>query len=154
MKAKPWTAALCAGLLTGAAQAEGLLPYRDARAVARGERIYAAFCAACHGADLEGEADWKTRDAEGYLPAPPHDASGHTWHHPDAVLIDIVRRGTAAVVGQGYRSRMPGHAGTLTEAEMREVLAYVKSTWPERVIAIHDRINEEAGDQARAPDPP
>ena len=36
-------------------------------------------------------------------------------------------------------------AGALTEAEMREVLAYIKSTWPDRVIAIHDRINVEAG---------
>lgn len=145
MQAKRAMATLCAGLIAGAAQAEGLLPLGDAGAVARGERIYDALCAACHGADLEGEPDWKTRDAEGYLPAPPHDETGHTWHHSDAVLLDIVRRGTAAVVGQGYRSRMPGYAGTLTDAEMREVLAYIKSTWPDRVIAIHDRINEDAG---------
>lgn len=145
MQAKRAMATLCAGLIAGAAQAEGLLPHGDAGAVARGERIYDALCAACHGADLEGEPDWKTRDAEGYLPAPPHDETGHTWHHSDAVLLDIVRRGTAAVVGQGYRSRMPGYAGTLTDAEMREVLAYIKSTWPDRVIAIHDRINEDAG---------
>jgi len=145
MTARWWMAALCAGLTAGAAQADGLLPYRDAGAVARGERIYGANCASCHGTDLAGEPDWKSRDADGYLPAPPHDATGHTWHHPDAVLLDIVRRGTAAVVGQGYRSRMPGYAGTLTEAEMRAVLAYIKSNWPDRVIATHDRINEEAG---------
>ncbi len=136
---------LALGAMAGAAQAEGVLPYRDADAVARGERLYEATCATCHGRDLQGEPNWKTRDAEGYLPAPPHDETGHTWHHPDAVLLDIVRRGTAAVVGQGYQSRMPGYAGALTEAEMREVLAYIKSTWPDRVIAIHDRINVEAG---------
>jgi mono/diheme cytochrome c family protein len=126
-----------------AGASDGLLPYRDAGAVARGGQIYANTCAACHGADLQGEPDWKNRDAEGYLPAPPHDETGHTWHHPDGVLLDIVRRGTAAVVGQGYKSRMPGYAGVLSETEMREVLAYIKSTWPERVIGIHDRINEE-----------
>lgn len=136
------------GLLTGpvlAAEPAGLLPYLDAAAVARGAQIYAAACAACHGTTLQGQPDWQTRDAEGYLPAPPHDETGHTWHHPDALLLEIVRRGTAAVVGQGYQSRMPGYAGTLTEAEMREVLAYVKSTWPARVIDIHNRMNAQVG---------
>lgn len=129
----------------GAAGEAAALPYTDAGAVALGRQIYAATCASCHGADLEGQPGWQTRDAEGYLPAPPHDETGHTWHHPDAVLLEIVRRGTAAVVGQGYRSRMPGYAGTLTEAEMRAVLAYIKSTWPARVIETHDRINLQAG---------
>lgn len=137
--------AFSVGFIVKGAQAEGLLPYRDADAVLRGERIYETHCAECHGADLAGEPDWKTRDAQGYLPAPPHDETGHTWHHPDALLLDIVRRGTAAVVGQGYRSRMPGYTSSLTESEMREVLAYIKSTWPDRVIAIHNKINDEAG---------
>ncbi|SEL95422.1 Cytochrome c [Roseovarius azorensis] len=142
-------AVVCAGILcsypASADQTGGLLPYRDAEAVARGAEIYAATCAACHGEQLQGAPNWKTRDAEGYLPAPPHDETGHTWHHPDALLLELVRRGTAAVVGQGYRSRMPGYAGELTEAEMRDVLAYIKSTWPKRVIEVHDRINAEAG---------
>jgi mono/diheme cytochrome c family protein len=75
------------------------------------------------------------------LPAPPHDASGHTWHHPDRVLFDITKRGTAAVVGGGYESGMPGFGGTLTDAEIRATLAYIKSTWPRRVRETHDRIN-------------
>lgn len=129
----------------GAVAEEGLLPWQDPDALAIGAMIYEAECAACHGASLEGQDDWKSRDAEGYLPAPPHDVSGHTWHHPDAQLLDIVRRGTAAVVGQGYRSRMPGYAGKLTEYEMRAVLAYIKSTWPRRVIETHDEINRKAG---------
>lgn len=128
-----------------AAEPAGLLPYRDAEAVARGALIYDRVCAVCHGATLQGQPDWKTRDAEGYLPAPPHDETGHTWHHPDTLLLEIVRRGTAAVVGQGYQSRMPGYAGTLTEAEIREVLAYIKSTWPARVIDIHNRMNAQDG---------
>jgi mono/diheme cytochrome c family protein len=107
--------------------------------------VYEAQCATCHGAKLEGQPDWKSRDAEGYLPAPPHDVSGHTWHHPDAQLLDIVRRGTEAVVGQGYRSRMPGYEDKLTEYEMRAVLAYIKSTWPRRAIEIHEEINRNAG---------
>ena len=133
---------LCAG---GAMAEEGFLPWRDPDALAIGAMVYEAECATCHGARLEGQRDWKRRDAEGYLPAPPHDVNDHTWHHPDAQLLDIVRRGTAAVVGQGYRSRMPGYAGKLTEYEMRAVLAYIKSTWPRRVIETHDEINRNAG---------
>jgi mono/diheme cytochrome c family protein len=130
----------------GAAMAgEARAPWRDADTVALGAMVYGAECATCHGANLEGQPEWKTRDAEGYLPAPPHDETGHTWHHPESMLLDIVRRGTAAVVGQGYRSRMPGYAGKLTEAEMRAVLAYIKSTWPPRAIEIHNEINRKAG---------
>ncbi|MBE0454820.1 MAG: cytochrome c [Roseovarius sp.] len=124
---------------------EARLPWQDAEVVALGAMVYEAECAVCHGANLEGQPDWKSRDADGYLPAPPHDASGHTWHHPDAQLLDILRRGTEAVVGLGYRSRMPGYKGRLTEAEMRAVLAYIKSTWPRRVIEIHEEINRNAG---------
>ena len=59
----------------------------DVDVVALGAKIYQARCASCHGAELEGQANWRERGADGILPAPPHDASGHTWHHPDAVLF-------------------------------------------------------------------
>ena len=100
--------------------------------LARGEAIYAEACAACHGADLEGEPDWRSPGPDGRLPAPPHDASGHTWHHPDRVLLDITMRGTAAVVGGGYESNMPGFADSYSEEELRDVLEWIKTQWPER----------------------
>ncbi|MBC7152760.1 MAG: cytochrome c [Rhizobium sp.] len=100
--------------------------------LARGEAIYAEACAACHGANLEGEPDWRSPGPDGRLPAPPHDASGHTWHHPDRVLLDITMRGTAAVVGGGYESNMPGFADSYSEQELRDVLEWIKTQWPER----------------------
>ena len=100
--------------------------------IAQGPQIYADQCAACHGADLEGQPDWRTPLASGRLPAPPHDESGHTWHHSDEVLFRIVKEGTAAIVGGGYESDMPGFADVLSDAEIRAVLDYIKSTWPER----------------------
>ncbi|CUI00407.1 c-type cytochrome [Leisingera aquaemixtae] len=125
-------------------QAAGILPYQDPEAVALGEAVYLDHCASCHGADLQGEPNWQDRDSDGYLPAPPQDESGHTWHHPDAQLLDITRRGVAEVVGNGYRSRMGGFAGVLTEEEMLAVLAYIKSRWPAKVIARHNQINSQA----------
>lgn len=104
----------------------------SAEVIAQGRQVYADQCAACHGAELEGQPDWRTRLPSGRLPAPPHDASGHTWHHSDEVLFRIVRQGTAAIVGNGYESDMPGFDGVLSDAEIRAVLDYIKSTWPER----------------------
>lgn len=128
----------------GRPAAEIRIPHDDPRAVAAGRTLYAEHCAACHGADLEGEPDWRERDADGYLPAPPHDETGHTWHHPDAQLFDITKRGIEAVVGGGYRSRMIGYDGILTDDEILAVLAYIKSTWPARVVEVHDEINAAA----------
>ncbi|RSK32311.1 c-type cytochrome [Rhodovulum iodosum] len=100
--------------------------------LARGQAIYAQACASCHGAALEGQIDWRSRGPDGRLPAPPHDATGHTWHHSDRVLLDITMRGTAAVVGGGYESNMPGFADIYSEDELRDVLEWIKTQWPER----------------------
>lgn len=121
-----------------------MLPYRDQAAVAEGARVYAGYCASCHGADLKGEPGWQQRDAEGYLPAPPHDASGHTWHHPDGQLIALTAYGSAQIAGGGYKSRMAGYSGVLSDQEILNVLAYIKSTWPAEVIARHNEINARA----------
>lgn len=118
-----------------------LLAYEDPEVIALGKAVYADQCASCHGADLGGQENWRDRGDDGLLPAPPHDASGHTWHHPDAQLIDITTRGTAAVVGRGYQSNMPGYAEILSEDEIKAALAYIKSTWPADVIATHNEIN-------------
>ena len=104
----------------------------NAETIALGRTIYETQCAACHGAQLEGQPDWQMPLPSGRLPAPPHDATGHTWHHPDDILFRIVKEGTAAIVGGGYESDMPGFADVLSDAEILAVLAYIKSTWPER----------------------
>ncbi|PKP75325.1 MAG: cytochrome C [Alphaproteobacteria bacterium HGW-Alphaproteobacteria-6] len=114
----------------------------SAGVIAQGRQVYADHCAACHGADLEGQADWRSPLASGRLPAPPHDATGHSWHHPDDVLARIIRDGTAAVVGGGYQSDMPGFADRLDEAAIGAVLAYIKSTWPERERRYQERASQ------------
>lgn len=98
-----------------------------------GHRLYGEYCASCHGADLEGQPNWRERGPDGLLPAPPHDATGHTWHHPDRQLLAITKHGTAAVVGGGYRTNMAGFGEVLSDAEIRAVLDYIKSTWPDQI---------------------
>lgn len=116
--------------------------YLQSHVVAQGQGLYAEYCASCHGANLEGEPDWRDRDADGFLPAPPHDATGHTWHHPDAQLLTITLLGTSAVVGNGYPSRMPGFGEDLTKEQILSILAYIKSTWPPEIIERHNEINK------------
>ena len=109
----------------------------DAADLAQGERLYAETCASCHGARLEGMPNWRQPGPGGVLPAPPHDRSGHTWHHGDGYLFDYTKYGGQAVLKQlgisGVRSGMPGFGGKLSDAEIRDVLAWIKSTWPENV---------------------
>ena len=102
----------------------------DLELVTLGAAVYAEHCASCHGRNLEGEPDWRRRRPDGTLPAPPHDATGHTWHHSDEVLFRLTREGPAAVFGKGYRSTMTGYAGVLEDREIWASLAYIKSRWP------------------------
>ncbi len=103
----------------------------DAEDIALGESLYAEYCAACHGANLEGQPDWQTPRADGSLPAPPHDATGHTWHHPDRMLTAIILDGMGAVVPD-YQGTMPPFRGVLSEEDAARILGFIKSRWPER----------------------
>lgn len=116
----------------------------DPEMLALGRQVYAAECAACHGAGLQGQADWRQRRSDGRLPAPPHDETGHTWHHPDAQLFALTKYGPAAIAGGNYQSDMPAYEGVLSDDEIWAVLSYIKSRWPAAVQARHDQINEAA----------
>ena len=103
----------------------------DAEMIELGAGLYAKNCASCHGADLEGQPDWRRRLDNGRMPAPPHDETGHTWHHADQQIFDITKNGLASVV-PGYESDMPVFDSILSDAEITAILGYIKSTWPER----------------------
>jgi len=132
-------------LSRGQPEATVRLAPTDTALVALGANVYAAQCAACHGANLEGEPDWRTRRPDGRLPAPPHDETGHTWHHPDEVLFALTKYGLPKEIGgKPYLSAMPAYEGILTDREIVAVLSYIKSRWPSEVIARHDAINAAA----------
>jgi mono/diheme cytochrome c family protein len=116
----------------------------DAAQVAQGRAIYEAHCTSCHGANLEGQPNWRERLPTGRLPAPPHDVSGHTWHHPDRVLFEITRDGIAVHAPKGYESDMPAFDRTLSHADIWAVLAYIKSRWPTEIRERQARLSEQA----------
>ncbi len=112
------------------------LPPDPAR-LALGQRLYAQYCASCHGANLEGQPNWRERMPNGRMPAPPHDDSGHTWHHPEEVLFGITKYGLVPgkYAPPGYASDMPAFGNTLSDDEIRAVLAYIESRWSPQVRA-------------------
>lgn len=117
----------------GKPAAPGDDPRADAHSAAqvtRGAKVYAANCASCHGAKLEGQPDWRKRLPNGRMPAPPHDESGHTWHHPDRVLFAITKNGLVPPYApKEYESDMPAFGGRLSDEDIWAVLAYLKSHW-------------------------
>lgn len=113
----------------------------NAQMVELGATIYEEQCAACHGTNLEGEINWKDRKPNGRMPAPPHDATGHTWHHPEQTLFAVTKFGPAAMAGTGtYQSDMPAYEETLSDEEIVAVLSFIKNRWPAGIRHRHDEM--------------
>ena len=92
-----------------------------------GQDIYIKNCVSCHGKNLEGQPNWRKRDDAGYLPAPPHDKTGHTWHHSDAYLFKITKYGLEKLIGEKYPNNMPAYEKLLKDEEIIASLSYIKS---------------------------
>ena len=151
------------GLTIGAASVLGLVYYltppvdqaiasvtlkpNDKVVVSFGKEIYAQNCASCHGTKLEGQANWRQRDPNGYMVAPPHNESGHSWHHSDDYLFSMTKYGIEKMIGKKYLNNMPIYEGQLSDAKIIAALSYIKSTWPRRVQRQHDQINISANAQ-------
>jgi hypothetical protein len=86
--------------------------------------------------DLEGQPNWRSAGADGILPAPPHDATGHTWHHDNQLLFEYTKLGGKGALAQrgviDFKSGMPAFEGEIPDVAIWAVLAYIRSTWPER----------------------
>ena len=115
----------------------------DPAYVKLGQKIYMDQCASCHGVNLEGQDGWRDKMVDGMRLAPPHDKSGHTWHHPDALLFKLTKYGFAAMIGSDYKVSMPIYDDVLKDEEIIAALSYIKSTWPDDVRQIHDKINAD-----------
>jgi mono/diheme cytochrome c family protein len=101
------------------------VPTLDPENVSKGDILYTQYCAICHGVSLEGAANWKQCLPDDSLPPPPHDSSGHTWHHSDELLIDIIENGG----DPAYNFKMPSFKEQLGREEIVTILEFIKSKW-------------------------
>ena len=101
-----------------------------------GQMLYLDNCASCHGANLEGQSNWKSPNVDGVPIPPPHDATGHTWHHSNALLFEYTKLGgNSALAARGvadFNSGMPAFESVISDDDIWNILAYIRSTWPEK----------------------
>lgn len=122
--------ALMAGMTVMAnARAATELPPLDPGLVKQGQALYQQYCASCHGANAEGAPKWQERDEHGELPAPPHNAEGHTWRHSDAELYEMVSKGWRDPFNKTKRLTMPAFGDALTPEQIRAVITYLETLW-------------------------
>ena len=108
----------------------------DEALVAKGEPVFRQHCAECHGADAEGTANWKQRTPDGHYPPPPLNGTAHTWHHSMEQLTRSIQFG-----GAQYGGVMPPFGDKLTEGEIRAIIAYFQSRWPDPIYEIWQQRN-------------
>ena len=100
--------------------------------IARGKIIYESYCVSCHQVNLIGAENWKGLDGDGHRKAPPLNGTGHTWHHDDATLHNIIKYGLAKIV-KNYEGKMIGFGDKINDKQIDSVLSYIKSHWEDEV---------------------
>lgn len=110
-----------------------------------GRDQYNLRCAHCHGYDGEGEIQISAVDtlALGMKVVPPHNSSGHTWMHPEQLLVQLVRQGLSNPL---YRFQMPAYGEVMTEEEIRQIFAYISLWWTDSQREHHQALTEARAD--------
>ena len=107
--------------------------------VNQGLALYRNNCAVCHGERAQGARNWEQQGDLGFYPPPPLDGGGHSTHHP---LKDMVQ--TVTMGGTPLGGSMPAFSDLLREPDIRAVLAYVQSLWPDEAYKSWEAINSGA----------
>ncbi len=100
------------------------------RRIASGAQLFAQNCQTCHGVGGIGESpeDPGAKDEYGFK-APALNNDMHAWHHSDAGLRATIHQGSPR------NQRMIPWQEVLSDAEIDDILAYLKSTWNVRSLA-------------------
>lgn len=98
---------------------------------ARGAELYQLHCVTCHGGAEGGEIS--------DIP-PRHNAQGHTWHHADCDLVDIVRDGQPQ--RPGY-PEMPAFSEQLSDEEIRAIIEHLKTWWEPDQLKHQKQVTEQ-----------
>lgn len=99
----------------------------DAELLTTGKAVYDKQCKRCHGVDGVGSKNWQVQGPDGKYPAPPLNGSGHTWHHPKAIIISVIKNGSPGGMGN-----MPALGDKVSDAEIEALIAWAQSLWSEK----------------------
>jgi mono/diheme cytochrome c family protein len=142
-KTIPKALILIALVLVGAGVAAFILHARKPAKpdLAHAAQLYVANCAGCHGDKMQGQPDWRRLNAQGRLPAPPLDGTGHAWRHSDAELLHIMRFSVLDQAGPDYKTDMPAFDGKLSGDDLKGLVAFIRNSWPPGVQAAQSFLN-------------
>jgi mono/diheme cytochrome c family protein len=112
-----------------------------------GSKLFADNCAVCHGTVGQGQDGWQQRNPDGSFRAPPHDATGHTWHHPDGLLFRTVSEGGRDVPNLGVTSGMPAFGGTLSPGQIVAVINFLRTLWGPQERDFQAEVTANSGDR-------
>lgn len=114
-----------------------------------GQQVYAQNCASCHGDNGEGQFPDSPMqpDDTGRLGAPPHNDAGHTWHHDDDLLYEIIAEGGMGMPERFYP--MPAFGEQLTDDEIEAVLFYIKTFWTENQRQRQQQVTDSVRSQSQ-----
>jgi mono/diheme cytochrome c family protein len=118
-------------------------PKFDQVVLQQGRDLYTEHCAQCHGEQAQGADNWTQRRPDGKFPPPPLNGTGHTWHHSEAALINTIKHGTKRIGGS-----MPAWKDKLDEDQIKAILAWVQSQWPQELYTAWSRMNQQAIEKA------
>lgn len=104
------------------------MPPRDETSAARGERLYGKHCAGCHGDDGQGAPD---------LPLPLAGRRGAVMDPPANAIRLLLNGGyLPSTAGNPRPLGMPPFVHQLGDAEIADVLTYVRSAWGHRAAPV------------------
>jgi mono/diheme cytochrome c family protein len=96
----------------------------------QGHILYTAWCAGCHGDKGEGQFPGAPLDPSpitNRIGAPPHDTTGHSWHHSDDLLVRYVIEGGFTDPAAFYP--MPAFGWRLSVPDAQRIVGYIKTLW-------------------------
>ena len=112
-------AAVALGITTLATACTANTNQPSADTLALGAEVYQRSCVQCHGGPTGGEIS--------DIP-PVHNDNGHTWHHPDCLLQEIVRDGLPPRADPDHPV-MPAFGNELTAEEIDAVIDHISTWW-------------------------
>ena len=70
---------------------------------------------------------------------PRQNANGHTWHHPDCQLKEVIKNGGDEMTSMMRRMmvppdapRMPAFKDVLSDEDIDAILAFIKTWWTDQ----------------------
>jgi mono/diheme cytochrome c family protein len=102
-----------------------------------GEALYHNYCAGCHGHKAVGEdpgQPWGGWREDGSRIAPALNGTAHSWHHEPALLFNYVKSGSV-----DPESPMPSFGNILKDDQIRAIILYYQSLWPEKIRRIYEK---------------